>query len=1721
MFNMAHHMKHKKISLETTDDSEEEDIQQPQIYAKDSLDRFGDDMCGLLLSYLSLEDRFRFECMSKQFQRTVFGSVVDITLSDRFMHKLLTNKKTIGAQMLATIAIKCSNIQTIDCRGITNGYVKHIPEVLHTFRDNCRHLSQIYCHFWGHSVQTMRSFGPLVTRIGDIDSYNIPLSLIYCDRLSRLRVKSFDDIFCSQTDELFASNLHTFEVKYYLDRYLHRLFEFVAHNQCLKSFVVRNTILNTQEFVGLCGHLSQLPQLRDLTLNIRLTDGQNSLNDSLRTISLNCKQLKRLSLTVYSKPTETIVQTLDLLKFYPQLKRLHLRLVGAVANVLLDPLKHCKRLTHLELDLPRIDINLFQNVDKNYLRLHYLCIKTAVITRKCLHNVSRLPALQILVIKFNVSICLSSNSFSDLLTTCPKLKTIETQLNNVSNLYLRHMAHHMKHKKISLVTTDDSEEEDRQLTQIYAKDSLDRFGDDMFGLLLSYLLLEDRFRCECVSKQFRRIIFGSVEDIILSDGFIHRLLTNKKRIDTKMLATIAIKCPNIECIDCRGITIGYECHIPEVLNTFQDNCWHLRDIYCNLWRYSGLTMGSLGPLVTRIGDVGSYDYPLPLIRCHRLSHLCVKSFDDIFRSHPDQLFVKNLHKLEVKHYSHKYLNNYLHDYLHRLSTFVAHNQCLNSLIIRNTELNTQEFVELCGQLSRLPLLRDLTLNIRLTDGQNSLDSSLRTIAVNCKQLKRLSLTLYTKPTETIVQTLGSLRLYPQLKRLHLTLIGAVANVLLDPLKHCKRLTHLELDLPRIDINLFENLDKNYLRLHYLWIRTTVITRECLAHISRLPALQTLVIHFNRSERLSGNGFGDLLTTCPKLKTIETHLNNVSNLYLRHMAHHMKHKKISLEATDDGEEEDRQQPQIYGKDSLDRFGDDMFGLLLSYLSSEDRFRCECVSKQFQRTVFGSIVDIRLSDGFIKRLLTNEKTIDAQMLATIAIKCSNIQCIDLRGMTRKYEKRIPEVLNTFRDNCRHLKEFYRNYWRISGQTVLSLRPLVTRIDGIDSYCWQRSFELCVNSFDYIFWSIPEQLNLSAKNLHTFEVKYYLHNYLHRLSEFVAHNQCLKSFVVRNTILNTQVFGELCGQLSRLPQLRDLTLNIRLTDGQNSLNDSLLTISVNCKQLKRLSLTVYSNATAIAQTLDSFGFYPQLKRFHLTLIGAVANGLLDPLKHCKRLTHLVLDLPRIDINLFQNVDKNYLSLHYLCFKTTVITSDCLSHISRLPALQTLVIYFSRSERLSDMAHHMKHKKISLVTTDDGEEEDIQQTQIYAKDSLDRFGDDMFGLLLSHLSFEDRFRFECVSKQIQRTVFESVVDIILSDRFIQRLLTNEKTIDSQMLATFAIKCSNIQCIDCRGITTGYEGHIPEVLNTFRNKCRHLREIYCNLWENNSQTMRSFGPLITRIGDIDSYYNQLALSYCHRLSRLRIQLFNDILTANDQLFAEDLDPFEFNEDFHEFEFNFYLHPYLHRLSTFVAHNQSLKSLIVGNTILNTQEFGELCGQLSRLPLLRELIVNIKLTDGQISLNDSLLTIAGNCKQLKRLSLTVYSNPTETITQTLDSLGLYSQLKRLHLTFIGAVANGWLDSLKDCKRLTHLELNFPRIDLNLFQNMDQNYLRLHYLSIKTSIITRECLAQISRLPALQTLVIEFNRTNRLSGNGFSDLLTTCPKLKTIETRVNTIQKFYS
>ncbi|CAG2103258.1 unnamed protein product [Medioppia subpectinata] len=449
------------------------------------------------------------------------------------------------------------------------------------------------------------------------------------------------------------------------------------------------------------------------------------------------------------------------------------------------------------------------------------------------------------------------------------------------------MAQQMTTTKTSLETTDDSNEDNRQQTQIYAKNSMDRFGDDLCQLLLYYLSLEDRFRLESVSKQFQRTVFESVVDITLNDKLINRFryecvskqfrrniyksvvnfkLNDKlirkmpERYYPQMLATITTKCPNIEIIDCRRLESSrLSSHAPEMLHTFRDKCWHLRDIYCNPMLTNIKALHDLRPLVTRIGSKrrcgGRY-----VRHCERMFDLSVKSLSDVY-SQKRVILTKRLRKLSFETYDGvNGANNEV------LAVIAFNNKSLTCLAIRDLKPPSieimNEFADVLSQ--RLPQLRKLTLHFDVTDIQYSIDGSLSAIAVKCKQLKRLSLVLQSKSKQPVVQTLHSLPYFSQLKRLLINLYPTVSSFqflsyqFVDPLRLCRRLTHLSLQFSQINPNILDNCHTYWPRLQYLFIKSAVMTGDCLSHISRLPALQTLVIHLSKDVDLSDNNYEDLL-----------------------------------------------------------------------------------------------------------------------------------------------------------------------------------------------------------------------------------------------------------------------------------------------------------------------------------------------------------------------------------------------------------------------------------------------------------------------------------------------------------------------------------------------------------------------------------------------------------------------------------------------------------------------------------------------------------------------------------------------------------------------------------------------------------------------------------------------------------------------------------------------
>ncbi|XP_054166184.1 uncharacterized protein LOC128963696 [Oppia nitens] len=87
--------------------------------AKDSFDRFGDDLTELLLRYLSNNDRLRLDCVSKQWQSLIFIRQTHLRFDDKLLKSwskdLDINFKTVNqiVKLFESIVRKCPNLTSV------------------------------------------------------------------------------------------------------------------------------------------------------------------------------------------------------------------------------------------------------------------------------------------------------------------------------------------------------------------------------------------------------------------------------------------------------------------------------------------------------------------------------------------------------------------------------------------------------------------------------------------------------------------------------------------------------------------------------------------------------------------------------------------------------------------------------------------------------------------------------------------------------------------------------------------------------------------------------------------------------------------------------------------------------------------------------------------------------------------------------------------------------------------------------------------------------------------------------------------------------------------------------------------------------------------------------------------------------------------------------------------------------------------------------------------------------------------------------------------------------------------------------------------------------------------------------------------------------------------------------------------------------------------------
>ena len=124
-------------------------------YSRDSFDRFGDDLCEELLSYLSFDSKIVFECVANQWMRTIHNRQTLLRfhyrnqrtnhyknrVNDFEPHSVpfvLTNNAEDDRKRLICLLKKYTNIETIDLR-----YAAIERSVIEVLADYCQRLTAL------------------------------------------------------------------------------------------------------------------------------------------------------------------------------------------------------------------------------------------------------------------------------------------------------------------------------------------------------------------------------------------------------------------------------------------------------------------------------------------------------------------------------------------------------------------------------------------------------------------------------------------------------------------------------------------------------------------------------------------------------------------------------------------------------------------------------------------------------------------------------------------------------------------------------------------------------------------------------------------------------------------------------------------------------------------------------------------------------------------------------------------------------------------------------------------------------------------------------------------------------------------------------------------------------------------------------------------------------------------------------------------------------------------------------------------------------------------------------------------------------------------------------------------------------------------------------------------------------------------------------------------
>ena len=429
--------------------------------------------------------------------------------------------------------------------------------------------------------------------------------------------------------------------------------------------------------------------------------------------------------------------------------------------------------------------------------------------------------------------------------------------------------------------------------------------------------------------------------------------------------------------------------------------------------------------------------------------------------------------------------------------------------------------------------------------------------------------------------------------------------------------------------------------------------------------------------------------------------------------------------------------MYAKDSMERMGDDLTEVIVSYLTFADRVRLECMSrqwrsfiyrKQFDLEIKGRLEDIDTLNQLVLEISVFTNIIDVIALSSLLKKCPNIRRVtiyrindlmisgtefDLIGQHCPHLKTLECYLINFESYI--LLNFFREYgYRLE---TVCLRILCTYSNDVLkqflSFCPNlKKFDFCAHYYkNYIdnMLLVNQDKDIVPK-LEEFAIK---PNHVldsHRVDQEIdlwtrwAYKYRLTMKHLTIQLPFSYINDELISCLTVFDRLQTLSLFFNCGDSGLSVEHHIRQLAANCPMLKRLVLGIKGNSLISNKFFDVFTDFWSLEDLSLYLYPKkTLRGTIVCLRHCTRLKQFLIKYPRLTESFFTGIQTVLPNIRILKMFTNEEISDSFAEsLSSVKSLESAVIvtpdkkreyYFGKS-----VDELYKHDNVTFITKDIG---------------------------------------------------------------------------------------------------------------------------------------------------------------------------------------------------------------------------------------------------------------------------------------------------------------------------------------------------------------------------------------------------------------------------------------